>query len=223
MAGRVLVEGEAVDRLAELGLTVELIERVIRRADAEAATCTRLDPPILEGLTRWGRTTRFLREELIPAGWSFDNPRNLARTIHPSGEFAIVATSGDELTGVAGQLGQTDLRPATKYPKGYATVRAIEDNEQLTLEFVDFELPADARTADAGALLTWLLLFHVDDDGFRVELSLPDAIVDGRITSWAERIILPVFPREDDTIDTVTTPDDGGDQDGGIVVEVNRR
>lgn len=223
MAGRVLVEGEAADRLAELGLSVELIERVIRRADAEAAACTRLDPPILEGLTRWGRTTRFLREELVPTGWSFDNPRNLARTIHPSGEFAIVATSGDELTGVAGQLGQADLRPATKYRKGYATVRAVEDNEQLTLEFEDFELPEDARTTDAGALLTWLLLFHVDGDGFRVELSLPDAIVDGQITSWAERIILPVFPREDDTINTGITPDDGGDEDGGIVVEVNRR
>jgi hypothetical protein len=223
MAGGVLVEGEAVDRLAELGLSVELIERVVRRADAEASTCTPLDPPILEGLTRWGRTTRFLREELIPAGWSFDNPRNLARTIHPSGEFAIVATSGDELTGVAGQLGQADLRPTTKYPKGYATVRAVEYNEQLTLDFEDFELPDNARAADAGALLTWLLMFHVDEDGFRVELSLPDAIVDGRITSWAERIILPLYPREDDTIDSVMTPDDGDDQDGGIVVEVNRR
>ena len=46
-------------------------------------------------------------------------------------------------------------------------------------------------------MLTWLMLFHVDDEGFRVELSLPDAIVEGRITSWAERIILPVFPRDD--------------------------
>lgn len=215
MACRVLVEGEAVDRLAELGLSAELVERVVRQADAEASTCTALDPPILEGLTRWGRTTRFLREELIPAGWGYDNPRNLARTIHPSGEFAIVVTSGDELTGLAGQFGQADVRPATKYPKGYATVRAVEHNEQLTLDFGDLELPDD------DALWTWFLMFHVDEEGFRVELSLPDAIVDGRITSWTERIILPVFPREDDTIDSVTTPD-GGD-DGDIVVEVSPR
>src|SRR5450432_3734805 len=98
MATRVLVEDEAVDRLPEFGLTAEVVERVVRRADAEASMCTALDPPIMEGLTRWGRTNRFLREELIPAGWSFDNPRNLPRTIHPSGEFAIVATTGDELT-----------------------------------------------------------------------------------------------------------------------------
>src|SRR5260221_5249221 len=115
MATRVLVEDEAVDRLTELGLTVEIVERVVRRADAEASICTALDPPIMEGLTSWGRTNRFLREELIAVGWRFDNPRILPRTIHPIGEFAIVATTGDELTGLV------DLLLTTKYPKGYAT------------------------------------------------------------------------------------------------------
>jgi hypothetical protein len=217
MACRVLVEDQAVDRLAELGLSVEVLERVVRRADAEASTCTPLDPPIMEGLTRWGRTTRFLREELIPAGWRYDNPRNLARTIHPSGEFAIVATSGDELTAVV------QLLPTTKYPKGFATIRAVEDNEQLAFDFGDFDLPGEGRALDGGALLTWFMLFHADADGFRVEVSLPDSIVDGRIASWVERIILPLFPCDDDKIDAVTATDDGDDQDGGIVVDVSRR
>jgi hypothetical protein len=217
MASLVHVEDKAVDRLAELGLSVEIVERVVRRADAEASICTALDPPIMEGLTRWGRTNRFLREELVPSGWSYDNPRLLPRTIHPSGEFAIVATTGDELTGLV------DLRPTTKYPKGFATIQAVEINEQLALDFGDLDLgPDDGQAADEGDLRTWFLLFHVDDDGFCVELSLPDAIVDGRITSWAERIILPVFPRDDDRLAALTTP--GGDgQDGEIVVEVNRR
>jgi hypothetical protein len=217
MVPQVHVEDEAVDRLAELGLSVEIVERVVRRADAEASICTPLDPPIMEGLTRWGRTNRFLREEMIPVGWSFDNPRNLPRTIHPSGEFAIVATTGDELTGLL------DLLPTTKYPKGYATVQAVETNEQLTLDFEDFDLgAADGQANDVGDLLTWFMLFHVDDDGFRVELSLPDAIIDGRITSWAERIILPVFPRDDDRLAALMPPG-GDDQDGEIVVEVTRR
>jgi hypothetical protein len=217
MAAQVYAEDEAVDRLAELGLSVEIIERVVRRAEAEASVCTALDPPIMEGLTRWGRTNRFLREELIPVGWTFDNPRNLPRTIHPSGEFAIVATTGDELTGLL------DLLPATKYAKGYATVQAVETNEQLTLDFEDFEFgAADRQARNAGDLLTWLMLFHVDDEGFRVELSLPDAIAEGRITSWAERIILPVFPRDDDRLAALLAP--GGDDQGReIVVEVIRR
>jgi hypothetical protein len=217
MSALVHIEDEAVDRLPELGLSVEIIERVVRRADAEASICTPLDPPIMEGLTRWGRTNRFLREELIPVGWTFDNPRNLPRTIHPSGELAIVATTGDELTGLL------DLLPATKYVKGYATVRAVETNEQLTLDFGDFDFAvAEGQTRNVGDLLTWLMLFHVDEEGFRVELSLPDAIVEGRSTSWAERIILPVFPRDDDRLAALLAPG-GDDEDGEIVVEVTRR
>ena len=217
MGARVLIDREAFDRLAELDLSVELIERVVRRADAEASMCTALDPPIMEGLTRWARMNRFLREELIPAGWRFDNPRNLPRTIHPSGEFAIVATTGDELTGLA------DAVPATKYLKGDATVRAIEINEQLALDFGDFDLgPDDSQADGSGDLLTWLLLFHADEEGFRVELSLPDAIADGRIISWAERIILPVFPRHDDGLANPATQG-SDDLDEDVVVEVTRR
>jgi len=217
MATRVLVASAAVDRLAELGMTVELIERVVRRADAEASMCTKLDPPIMEGLTRWARMNRFLREELVPAGWWFDNPRNLPRTIHPSGEFAIVAATGDELTGLA------NLLPATKYLKGDATVQAVAINEQLTLDFGNFGLGLDdSRTEGPGDVLTWLLLFHLDEEGFRVELSLPDAIIDGRITSWAERIIMPVFPRDDDRLTSLMTPG-SNDLDEDVVVEVTRR
>ena len=178
--------------------------------------CTALDPPIMEGLTRWGRMNRFLREELIPAGWRFDNPRNLPRTIHPNGEFAIVATTGDELTGLAGLL------PATKYLKGDATVEAITVNEQLTLDFGDFAPgPDDVPVGGSGEMLTWFMMFHTEEEAFRVELSLPNAITDGRITSWAERIILPVFPRDDDRLTSPVTPD--RDDLDEVVVEVTRR
>jgi hypothetical protein len=215
MPALVTVKNRADHRLAELGLTVELIERVVRRADADVSTFTEFDPPIMLGLTRWGRISRYLREELVPRGWTYDNPRNLARTIHPDGEFAIVAATGDELTGLAGLL------PSTRYRKGDATVQAVAVNEQLTFDFGDgfaAELTAEL-TVDANALLTWILLFFEDEHEFRVELSLPDGIEDGRITSWAERIILPPFPRDENTISTLF--DDEPEQH--VVVEVTRR
>ena len=212
MTPRVLMADEAVDRLAELGLSIDLVGRVVRQADAEASFCTPLDPPIMEGLTRWARTNRFLREELVPLGWRFDNPRNLPRTIHPGGQFAIVATTGDDVTGLAGLL------PAPKYAKGDATVRAVAANEQLTLDFGDF---GSGALPPRDQLLTWLLLFRTGDDGFHVELSLPDRIEDGRITRWAERIILPVFPRGEIRLpDELASPETAGDR--GIVVEVSR-
>jgi hypothetical protein len=225
MGALVLVDDAAVDRLADLGLDADVIERVVRQADAEASMCTELDPPIIEGLTRWAKVSRFLREELVPQGWSYDNPRNLARTIHPSGEFAIVAATGDELTGLAGVL------PGTRHRKGEATAQAVAANGQLAFDFGDlgqFRVFGDlGAAAEAGTLLTWVLLFYSDEHEFRVELSLPDGIEDGRITSWAERIILPPFPRDEaqlgETLLTETMLDIAGDQDDHVVVEVIRR
>jgi hypothetical protein len=217
MSVRVRVEAEAVDRLAELGLSVEIVQRTIQRADAEAALCTPMDPPSMEGWTRWGRTTRYLREELVPAGWAFDNPRNLARTVHPSGEFAVVATSGDAMTGRA------QGRPTTRNPKGEATERAVQVNEQLTLDLGNLiRLPGSGRTDDTWDLRTWYLLYYADREEFRVELSLPATIQNGWITDWIERIILPPLPRQDTPVAAPASPDDE-DPFGEIVVEVNRR
>ena len=84
------------ERLADLDLSVHTISVALRKADAATNAGSDLDPPIMEGLNRWGLTTRYLREALVAAQWSFDNPRNLARTIHPSGDFAVVVTTGDE-------------------------------------------------------------------------------------------------------------------------------
>jgi hypothetical protein len=206
---RQTLAGRAVDRLAELGLDVGVIERVVRRADAEASLCTELDPPIMEGMTRWGRTSRFLREELIPRGWTFDNPRNLARTIHPTGEFALVAATGDEFTGVP------DVQPSTKYRKGEATVAAVTHNVQLAFEFPGFDTMMDGDQP----MRTWFVLFYPDEHEFRAEVSLPDGIADGRITSWAERIILPPFPRDPFAVPVAA---DSGPAEHAIV-EVTRR
>ena len=63
-------------RLVELDLTVDVVAAALGAADRESALCSDLDPPILEGLLRWGRATRALREQLVPHGWTYDNPTN---------------------------------------------------------------------------------------------------------------------------------------------------
>jgi hypothetical protein len=84
MAEPKIYEGqEAIDRLEQLGLTVEGIEEPLRKADAEARTHTKLDPPHTPGIGRWGRTNRYLREQLVPNGWTYGNPCNLPRNHHP--------------------------------------------------------------------------------------------------------------------------------------------
>jgi hypothetical protein len=201
---QVFIEEQADDRLAELDLTPDILQRVIRRADAEAHLCTPFDPPLLEGLTRWGRATRYLREELVPLGWTYDNPRNFARTIHPSGEFAIVVTTGDDMTGVPGTV------PGTKHPKGLATMLAVGANLQLAFDF------GPQFHQNDGGVVTWFLLFYADGPRYQMELSLPGGFADGTITHWDERIILTPFPRHDEPVPDVVSPAD-------VVVEVAPR
>ena len=179
-----------MQRLAELGVSVEIIAHALRRADSAADGCTALDPPILQGLLRWARTTRYLREQLVPAGWSFDNPRNLARTIHPSGEFAVVIATGDE------QTGRPDVAAGPRHPRGYATEQAVTANTQLAFDFGSLlQVTRTGQAAGLNPLRTWLLLFAADERDFHVELSMPQAYEDGRITAWTERILLPPIPR----------------------------
>lgn len=180
---------QAPDRLAELGLKAEILEFALRGADAEARTYTLLDPPNMQGMARYSRTVRLLREQLVPLGWSYDNPRNLARTVSPDRRVAIIATLGDTGTGVP------DVRPSTRYEKGIATVEAVCRN------FVQLALPIDL--GDDGpvddefdGIATWVLLYHLTESEIRAELSLPDSMVDGYIDTWVERIILAPVPLE---------------------------
>ena len=179
----------AADRLAELGLKVEILEYALAGADAEARTYTELDPPNMPGMARYSRTVRLLREQLMPLGWTFDNPRNLARTVSPDRRVAVIATLGDPATGCP------DVVPSTRYEKGIATVEAVNSNFlQLTLPIdLGDEEPVDL---DDGGTATWVLLYHVTDAEIRAELSLPDSMVDGYIDTWMERIILPAMPVE---------------------------
>ena len=178
------------ERLADLDLSVHTISVALRKADAATNTGSDLDPPIMEGLNRWGLTTRYLREALVAAQWSFDNPRNLARTIHPSGDFAVVVTTGDESTGLPHRT------PGPKHPKGFATELAVLGNRQLALDLGPL-LPTvrQGLAMHASPPRTWFLLFYADADSFRAEVSLPESFVDGRITKWATRILLPPIPR----------------------------
>jgi hypothetical protein len=184
-----VIEGASVgDRLAELGLKPEILEFALRGAEAEARTYTALDPPNMPGMARYARTVRLLREQLIPLGWTFDNPRNLARTVSPDRRVAIIATLGDAATGVP------HVPPSTRYEKGIATIEAVSRNFlQLTLP-IDLGDEGYVADGDEDETTTWVLLYSVTETEIRAELSLPDSMVDGFIDTWLERILLPPVP-----------------------------
>ncbi|MGX5692484.1 hypothetical protein ACWKWA_04805 [Dermacoccus abyssi] len=205
---QVRIEFEAISRLQQMDLTVEQVQRALLRADAEARQSNDLDPPNLGGFSRWGKSVRFLREELLPDGWEYDNSRLFCRTIHPSGEFAIVVSSGDDFAGefVPG------YSPSTKYSKGETVVRAVATNEQLSF---DYGIGEDLAPS-AEAMITWFLLFRATEEKIYAELSLPSAIDGGTISDWNERIIVPPIDRETSESYADDLPDDEGGYDVGV-------
>lgn len=177
------------ERLADLGVTADQLTRALLEGDRLARRTSRHDPPILEGLLRWAMSTRSLRDELVPLGWHFDNPRNLARTISPRHDTAIVVTTGDE------GVGDPTRDPGTRHAKGSATEWAIIGG-QLTFGGPSQDQPGlPFEELVPGPMQTWFLLFAVVGDHLRAELSLPRSYGDGRMLSWRERIMLPQLRR----------------------------
>ncbi|MEU4892010.1 hypothetical protein AB0B12_23495 [Streptomyces sp. NPDC044780] len=198
-------------RLAELGLSFEEIEVVLRRAEAERNFCTPFDPVSLPGNIFWGRTVRFLRETYVPKGWRSASPSNVPLLVAPTDDFAVTASSGSRETGLAA------LTPSTRYPKGSAVIRRVETNRQLTI----FGYEEEPEPQDVGdGIPTWFLLYqHVNTEaGTRLysELSLPNnAGSRGKIDSWHERIVLPWIDFEGFN----PFPDD---DEGGIDIPIER-
>ena len=208
-------DAAAASRLARLDLRAGQLTTAALRADAEAKLCTDLDPTNMEGMTRWAKFVRFLREELLVAGWDYDNSTNFCRTIHPSEAFAIVVSSGDVNTGVP------LANPSTKYRKGETAVRAVEHNGQGAFDLGEgFEVD-EQPDDDKPDVPVWYLLYRVTQDAIFLELSFPKSIEAGLINEWTERIILdPIDRQAPPTIeDTPDTPQDGDDSSYSVVVE----
>lgn len=215
MAVLVHVEDEALDRLGQLGLEQAWIVRALQRGDAESRTVSQLAPKGFEGTTRWGRAAEYFREQACAKGWTPDDTMNIARSISLSGEVSIIVTTGSKGTGIEG------ADPTTKYTKGAGVVASIEAN--LVLDFdPEYLVATGMRQAPRPdkPMQTWLLMFAVENNKIYSEVSMPDAIsADGVITSWRERIIMPVI----DLRPEVVIGDDQSGPTDPVNVPVSRR
>lgn len=182
-------------RLAELGLSRELLVAAVTQGMMARSECTPNDPPLYAGFATWALTVRGLREVLSPQpyGWSRSDEGGYSLVISPNGKMAIAVATGDENTG------NPAITPLTKSPKGPRTQSAIEVNQyQESLEgFESAEITNDPHSD----CVTWILLQHYDQMRKEVlmELSLPTSI-SGKVDGWSERIILGALPFDSSTV-----------------------
>lgn len=175
-------------RLAELGLTADVLLNAVTASYQARSNCTELDPKMYAGLTMWATAIRHLRMGLLPR-WKANDEGNYPLTVSPDGAMAISVATSDEATGIA------DKTPATQSSKGPRTMEAVAaNNAQLGFELVypdGWALPMydGERFGDCA---TWLLLIHCGDTTVRAELSHPLGFDEyKRVSGWKERILLP--------------------------------
>jgi hypothetical protein len=199
--GRVVIKGgqlmqkssyheswEIEARLKAMGLSSVILQEAVETGELFRSGCTSNDPKSLPGFLAWGRTTRALREKLIPKGWERIEILNLPMVVNKEKNMAIAVSSGDDATGNA------VLVAKTKYAKGRATEGIIIKNlRQLSLAFHEDEKLLPIQPA-SNQFVTWFLLVSRQNDEVFFELSLPNKIEKGQpVGDWAERIIFPSF------------------------------
>lgn len=186
----VTVNKDVVDvsnRLESLGLIYSGIRDAVLYGETFRDASTENDVQFLIGAIAWGKHMRGMRDWLVPIGWARLDVRNVPMIVHPSGEFAITVSSGDENTG------NPDRSPKSKNAKGSATEDLVANNKQLTF-FYALPMPTPTPNKPMSGRMTWVLLIARINDEVFLELSLPnDMDEDGRVASWKERIILPTI------------------------------
>lgn len=201
-------------RLAQLGLSSAILRDALLAGELARSTCTANDPPAFAGFTFWGVTVRSVREHLIPLGWEKSDEGNYSRCISPNREMAIAVATGDDGTGLA------HGSPKTKFPKGSATILAVELNAQLELWP---QVVTSPTVEQAGPVQTWVLLTRRTEAEVRGELSLPLQMGDdGRIEVWSERIVLnPIALDDDQFFGLAQGPEPGPEFDVEVVPIAN--
>lgn len=175
-------------RLKQLGLTEAVLRLAVEEGQSAWANCTINHPPLHRGIVAWGEPIRSLRENLIPLGWKRYDAGNQPFVMNQAGNLAITVATGDENTG------REDRNPCTKSSKGPYTESAITNNALAYTLFGDIRT-AERKTIDAR--VTWVLLFHRDEETLEVrcEISLPSRMnEDGQVDEWLERVILGPIP-----------------------------
>ncbi|MCV2886534.1 hypothetical protein OE749_17695 [Aestuariibacter sp. AA17] len=191
----------AKSKLAELGLSREILERAIQEGLFQFKKVTKLHPVTAGGSRAWEEVNASLREQLLQtqAGWNMSHEKGLTLTFNKSLGVNIVVTSGDRHTGIKEGF------PKTKNTKGASTQNYVGVNYSL---FGDDEDVVSIFQEKIDKTETWVLLYHIDTalKQVRFELSLPSGMSGSngkiRIDSWEQRIIFNPVPFNSDVTPT---------------------
>ena len=170
-------EVEVNARLRFFSLDRPILIDALRMAVAAYGGCTDNDPPSARGFEPWRAATRGLRELLPPRGYERDDTGNFSTIKHVKHGIRIVVLNADGKTGDP----RPDVWPRNRLKKGILHERAVGARDWI---------PGLPNPFPTNSLDIWYLCQHIDGEKVLAELSRPERIEDGFITSWRERILI---------------------------------
>ncbi len=203
---KIYEHGNARTRLKELGLDADQLRNVALEGHSYRQEATDNHPPTHGGTVAYGTMVRALRDHLIPQGWLKSNEHNFCVTRNPKTNIAIVVAAGDGDTGLAGDPVNT------RRSKGLMAHEAVASNVvQMTLFDGDWlknvvgEKPQRdvvfLPTTRAWKTYYFLHFYDRAGDELRSELSMPVSVdAQGRLSGWAERIIMSPIDLSDNPV-----------------------
>lgn len=173
---------EVEHRIKELGwgAVTEILD-IAHSASTARNAATLNDPIGAASFYAWGAGTRRMREIGIQKGWERDDTNQIPSVFDRENNVRFVFCNMDSGTG------DVSRTPQNRSKKGSSTVKLIDENQRV---FTFYKEIAELTTDEKTNSIYWYICVHSDDGVLKVELSCPDAIREGFICGYSQRIIL---------------------------------
>lgn len=181
-------------RLSELNLEVKPLLDVMAHIVSHKRGLTPDHPSWMTGISAAGEGVYMLRTVLRKRGWIREEESSFELTVYSNGEqeLALNIAKGTSATG------NPSLNVETAYSRGPQTVNAVDSNNQLIFDLPPPPVKEIEEVTETSGRHTWYLLYFVDGNRIRGELSLPLGLsAERHISQWHERIILPEINIDD--------------------------
>jgi hypothetical protein len=176
---------DVTNRLADLGVTRELLLEVVDACVGARNSCTLNDPPGTPGWRSWQQGTRRLRELCGLLGMDRDDSDQISCVWDKASNIRIAISNTDDGTGMLERL------PMNRSKKGAATNRLVNENYGAFNSLMQQATNVVSMSTDnpSGAVL-WYLCVYAEGDIVRAELSCPTNCDGGYFADFSERIFI---------------------------------
>lgn len=182
--------------LRALGLTVDIVTSIARKAAAAKAEALEIDPSSTPGMLAYIAGVRAIRLDLLPLGWRISRTGNVESTVNDKLGIQLCFQNVD--------VACMERHPQAISGKGAGSRKLIHDGQA---ELFDREAP-EATDALGSTPTVWAVCVSTDAKKLRAEVSCPEAFEGNQFEGFSKRIWV-VDEDLEPTFGNIGEPEDG--------------